>query len=164
MTRNRLFVAGAFIGVFMLHLFYSVNTHARVYKNWVQMQDVNFIFLYFQRLDFLMGLSCALAVAFTVYAIIQFIALNKNCLEGVVGGATLSGIIYFLGCFLVGCCGSPMLIVYAGLFGPAFLRFTKPLIFLFTALSVLIGVCWIKRKAKTGVVCQTGFKRCQIKR
>jgi len=153
MSRNRLFIIIAFISVFTLHLLFSVNKNMQIYNNWVQMQDVNFLSLYFQRLDFFIGLSYALAIAFTVYAIIKFIALNKNCLEGVVGGATLTGIIYFLGCFLIGCCGSPMLVVYLGLLGPKFLGFTKPLVFLFTIISVLIGIYWIKKKARTANSC-----------
>ena len=153
MSRNRLYIVVAFISVFTLHLFFLVNKNMRIYNNWAQMQDMNFFSLYFQRQDYFIGLSYALAVAFTVYAIIRFIELNKKCLEGVVGGVTLTGIIYFFGCFLIGCCGSPMLVVYMGLLGPKFLGFTKPLVFLFTIVSVLIGLYWIKRKAMTANSC-----------
>lgn len=149
MSKNRFYVFVAFFCVFALHLAYSVNRSMQIYSDWVQMQNVNFVVLYFQRLDFFLGLSYALAVAFTVYAVTQFVSLNRNCLKGVVGGVTLTGAIYFFGCFLIGCCGSPMLIVYMGLLGPKFLGVTKPLVFLFTAISVLVGFYWIKRKAKS---------------
>ena len=38
------------------------------------------------------------------------------------GGITLSGFLAVAGCYLLGCCGSPMLAVYMSLFGVSFLR------------------------------------------
>lgn len=153
MNRNHFFIAIAFVGVFVSYLFFSVNKNIQIYNNWVQMQDVNFVSLYFQQLDFFLGLSYALAVAFTVYAFFQFMILNKNCVGGVIGGITLTGLLYFLGCFLIGCCGSPMLVVYLGVFGSSVLGFTKPLVFIITLISVGIGYFWIKKKAKSPTKC-----------
>ncbi len=117
------------------------------------MQDANFVLMYFQQLDFFIGLSYALAISFTVYAFFQFMALNKQCVEGVIGGITLTGLLYFLGCFLIGCCGSPMLVVYLGFFGSSVLGFTKPLVFVITLISVTVGYFWIKKKAKNPKKC-----------
>jgi hypothetical protein len=50
------------------------------------------------------------------------------------------------GCFLPGCCGSPMLPIYLSLLGPWFLPWAKPLSAILTALSILLGIWWIRRK------------------
>jgi len=46
-----------------------------------------------------------------------------------------------------------MLIVYLGLWGSKFLGFTKPLILIFTLISVIVGYFWIKKKGKTQDIC-----------
>jgi hypothetical protein len=95
--------------------------------------------LYFLEKEYFLGLSYALAIAFTVFAISRLkINRNKGFL-GVFSGVSLSAALYTFGCFLIGCCGSPMAIVYAGLFGSSFFGFTKPFIFLITSLSVVLG-------------------------
>jgi len=66
-----------------------------------------------------------------------------------VGGVTLTGILYVGGCFLLGCCGSPMLTVYLSLFGSSFLGITKPLVATITTVSVVIGYFWIEKKSKS---------------
>ena len=82
---------------------------------------------YFERQDFLLGLSYAITAAFTVYAIVNFLEKRKSGIAGTIGGFTLAGILYFTGCFLTGCCGSPMLTVYLSLFGSSILGIAKPL-------------------------------------
>ena len=75
------------------------------------------------------------------------------------GGISLIGVLYFAGCFLLGCCGSPMLIVYLNLFGASFLGFTKPIVLALTVVSITLGYLWMERRAKTACVacaCETG--------
>ncbi len=62
-----------------------------------------------------------------------------------VGGATFSGLLAFFGCYLTGCCGSPMLIVYLNLFGAGFLPFAKPFLAALTTLSLLGTWWWMNR-------------------
>jgi len=92
--------------------------------------------LYFKDGEYFLGLSFAVAIAFTVFAISKVKKDKKKGFIGVLGGTSLSAGLYAFGCFLVGCCGSPMIVIYAGLFGSSFLGFTKPLIFGVTVLSI----------------------------
>jgi hypothetical protein len=93
-------------------------------------------------------LSYALAVAFTIFAVSR-VKFNRNKgIYGVFGGISLSAALYSFGCFLIGCCGSPMAIVYMGLFGSSFLGFTKPIIFVVTSFSVALGYWRITRIPK----------------
>ena len=67
------------------------------------------------------------------------------------GGVTVTGLFAVLGCFLIGCCGSPMLAVYIAFFGLSFLSIAKPLIFLATTLSAVGGGLWLCRHARCDV-------------
>lgn len=110
------------------------------------MSEVNFLRVYFERSEFLIGASYALAISFSVYGLIRFLENQKTGIRGLVGGITLTGVLYVAGCFLIGCCGSPMLAVYLTLFGSSFLGFTKPLTFGLTLASIVIGYIWMEKK------------------
>jgi hypothetical protein len=100
-----------------------------------------------------LGVSYGLAAAFAAYCLTQLYQYRKRAVAGAVGGLTLVGFLYAAGCFLLGCCGSPMLAVYVGLFGSRFAGFAKPLVFAITAVSVGIGYILVTRKmAKAGHV------------
>ncbi len=101
---------------------------------------------YFSQNNYTLGLSYGMAVSFTAYALMKFSRSKKCAAAGLAGGLTLSGLLYASGCFLLGCCGSPMLSVYISLFGTRALGFTKPLVFLFTAISVGAGYIWLQKK------------------
>ena len=96
-----------------------------------------------------LGLSYGVAASFVAFSLARLIEFRRRGVAGAVGGLTLTGILYATGCFLLGCCGSPMLAVYVGLFGPRFLGFTGPIVFGFTVLSVAIGFVWVTRKTRT---------------
>ncbi len=66
------------------------------------------------------------------------------------GGATLSGVAAAAGCFLSGCCGSPMLGVYLSLFGASFLPWAKPLVALLTTAMIAGSYWWMRRKEARG--------------
>ncbi len=95
-----------------------------------------------------MGLSYALAAAFTVYSFMRFSRGQRGGLSGAIGGITMTGVLYFGGCFLLGCCGSPMLAVYLSLFGSSYAGFTKPIVLVVTVVS--IGLSWLWMQRKTG--------------
>jgi len=158
---NQFYPPTAFIVVFLSHLSYTVWKAETIAKQWVRVDNVSTLSRYFTHYDFFMGLSYSLAAAFTVYALQKFLINRKGSASGLLGGITLTGILAVGGCFLLGCCGSPMLAVYLGLFGASFLGFTKPLVFVLTAASVGIGFYWLNKKMKNsddscgcGVPCQ----------
>lgn len=141
----------AFILVFIFHMAYSVWRASQILQQWAQPENLSLSLLYFKQQHYFLSFSYALAGAFTVYAFLKLLYNRKSGVAGagLIGGITLTAILYTAGCFLLGCCGSPMLAVYLSLFGSSFLGFTKPLIAAITTISVLIGYFWIERKSKT---------------
>lgn len=146
MRKKTLYPLAVFAGVFILQAAYSIWKDAQISKQWAQVEDTNLLSLYLARQDYFLGFSYALAGAFTVYAFLRFLEGRKRGATGVLGGVTLTGLLYLGGCFLLGCCGSPMLAVYLGLFGSSFLGFAKPLVLMITTASVSIGYLWLEKK------------------
>ncbi|UCE74512.1 MAG: hypothetical protein JSV56_02085 [Methanomassiliicoccales archaeon] len=159
MRKKILYPLIAFVVVFILHATYSILQGIQISKQWVQIEDITPLSLYFERHDYFLGISYALAGAFTIYAFLKFLEGRRNGVAGVLGGVTLTSILYFSGCFLLGCCGSPMLAVYLGLFGSSFLGFTKPLVLIITSTSVVIGYLWMEKKTRTLKSCCIGDEK-----
>ena len=57
------------------------------------------------------------------------------------------------GCFLIGCCGSPMLAVYLSLFGAKALGLGKPFMALVTLVSVGCGYWCLSRRLARESTC-----------
>lgn len=147
--------------VLFLHASYTIAESRRLAERWETMREVNYLALYIARNEYFVGGSYALAVAFSIYALLRFVESRANGLVGVLGGMTLTGILYIGGCFLLGCCGSPMLAVYLTLFGSSFLGFTKPLIFTLTLTSVVVGYFWMERNSRSTDACVREDDRCK---
>jgi hypothetical protein len=93
--------------------------------------------MYFQDGEYYFGLSYALAIAFTLFAFSRIKIDRKKGATGFFGGITFSALLATFGCFMTGCCGSPMAIVYINMFGSSYLNVAKPLMFVITLLSVV---------------------------
>ncbi len=143
--KRTLYPVMAFFGVFILHGAYSLWAAAR----WVSLDNAPVISRYLAEQDYFMGMSYGLAAAFTVYSFMRFTGGQRGGLGGTIGGLTMTGILYFAGCFLLGCCGSPMLAVYLSLFGSSYAGFTKPIVLIVTILSIGLSWLWMQRKAGT---------------
>lgn len=147
--RKRLFISLiSFGGIFSLHLTYWVWNNFRIASKWVQIEDINHFHLYFSHQEYFLGISYGLAASFTIYAVTKFRENHRRSVGGMVGGVTLTGILAVAGCFLIGCCGSPMMVVYLSLFGSSFLKFSKLLVLILTLTSVIIGYIWMEKKNK----------------
>jgi hypothetical protein len=109
--------------------------------------------IYFEQQNYLLSIAYALALSFTVYAFLKVSESRKCGMTGIAGGITLTGLIYAAACFLLGCCGSPMLTVYIALFGASALGFRKPLVLSLTLLSVSAGFIWLYKKTRTRAEC-----------
>lgn len=141
-----------FVAVFGLHFGVVSWQHSRVAAQWVRISsapDPSAWARYLERGDFWFGHSYALATTFTAFALALTIRQRRRAASGVVGGMTLMGVLYGAGCFLIGCCGSPMLAVYLSLFGASVLGFLKPLVAIVTTLSVVASGIVIARRART---------------
>jgi hypothetical protein len=93
--------------------------------------------MYFQDREYYFGLSYALAIAFTLFAFSRIKIDRKKGATGFFGGITFSALLATFGCFIIGCCGSPMAIVYINMFGSSYLNVAKPLMLAITFLSVI---------------------------
>ena len=95
-----------------------------------------------------LGASYALSAAFTVYALLIFRENRRKAAAGAVGGLAAMGILYSVGCFALGCCGSPMLPIYLSLLGGKVAGLGGPLMFGLTVLSVGIGFLILRRRER----------------
>ena len=152
MNRSGLAVmAVVFAAVFGLHFGLVSWQQAQVAAQWVRVSSAPGISAwerYVERGDYWFGYSYALAAAFTVFAFAMTIRQSRRAASGVVGGVTFLGVLYGAGCFLIGCCGSPMLAVYLSLFGSSILGFLKPIVAAITTLSVVVSAVLILRRAR----------------
>jgi hypothetical protein len=100
---------------------------------------------YLETQGYWLGYSYALSLAFAAAALRRY-REERFCSAKTLafGGVTLSGFLALAGCFLVGCCGSPMLVVYLSLFGAGFLHLAKPLVAVVTTLSIIGAWWWMK--------------------
>lgn len=113
---------------------------------------------YLERKDYYAGYSYGLAAGFTAFALTLSLRRRRRALGGVAGGFTLMGVLYGAGCFLIGCCGSPMLAIYLSVFGGTILGFLKPLMALITTAAVLVsGIIVVRRsRAASCASCSPG--------
>jgi hypothetical protein len=141
----------AFAVVFAAHFGYHAWQEARVASQWVVVDSVERSSAwarYVERQDFYLGYSYALAAAFTVFAVLFGVHQRRREVGGILGGVTLIGGLYAAGCFLIGCCGSPMLVVYLSLFGASFLGVIKPIVAGITTLSIALSGLYIIRRSR----------------
>lgn len=101
--------------------------------------------------DYWIGGSYGLAGAFGVWCFLGILRMRREALAASASGLTLSGLLWAGVCFLTGCCGSPMLPIYLGLFGPQFMGVTKPLTFGLTLLSIVVGYAWMLKRAQRAI-------------
>ncbi len=108
---------------------------------------------YLETKSYWLGYSYALSLAFVAAALRRY-RKERFCSAKTlaIGGVTLSGFLALAGCFLVGCCGSPMLVIYLSLFGVWFLPLAKPLVAVVTTLSIIGAWWWMQRRHRQVIV------------
>jgi len=151
-TRTTLVVClFVFVGVFVSHVGYHAWREAHVAAKWVALEGIErpgAWSRYAERQEYFLGYSYALAASFTAFAVMVAIQQRRREVDGILGGVTLMGGLYAAGCFLVGCCGSPMLAVYLSLFGASFLGAVKPIVAGITTLSVVLSTVFLVRRSR----------------
>jgi hypothetical protein len=141
-----------FVAVLVGHFLFSTRQPA-VAENgvWASYQfdaaEVSRVSRYLGPGGYWLGLSYALAGTFAAWCFSRVVRLRREALAVSASGLTLSGVLWAGVCFLTGCCGSPMLPVYLGLFGPKFVDVTKPLTFGVTLVSIGVGYAWMVKRA-----------------
>jgi hypothetical protein len=96
------------------------------------------------------GYSYGLSLAFAAVALRRYreakFCKTKNL---AIGGFTLTGFLAVMGCYLIGCCGSPMLVVYLNLFGATFFPLAKPLLAVLTTLTIVAVWLWLNYRIRS---------------
>lgn len=102
---------------------------------------------YIESQSYFIGFSYSLSLAFAAWALRHY-REERLCASRTLAvcGISFSGFLAVVGCYLLACCGSPMLIVYLNLFGTAFLPFAKSFVALFTLASVTVAAWWLIRR------------------
>lgn len=128
-----------FIVVFALHMLYFALTEGSC-------EGIAWHTKYIREQEYSLGISYALSLGFVIFAFLKFKENRKRAWKAALGGGIFAVILWFL-CFLFGCCGSPMLIVYLNLLGIAGLRVPKLMILLVTIIFIALGYLWLIRKS-----------------
>ncbi|MHC4447661.1 MAG: hypothetical protein ACYSXF_07785 [Planctomycetota bacterium] len=153
LLRRWLLPLGVFAAVVLVHFIWSGFFPERdpAQDRWLSVDSASpsWLHSYVEAQRYWLGYAYALPVAFAAAAWRRYRELRLCGARNLaMGGVTLSGFLSVAGCFLVGCCGSPMLGVYLSLFGAAFLPFTKPLIATITTLFIVASYLWMRRRIR----------------
>ena len=148
----------AFVLVFGLHAFYVRHLSRLPVEGWAPETAIADNGLwgfrpYIQARDYFTSYSYALPLAFAVVALRRYRQCRQQRLcaarNVAIGSVTWSGFLAASGCFLLGCCGSPMMGVYLSLFGASFLPVVKPLVAGLTTLMIAGSYWWMVRRTRT---------------
>ena len=131
-----------FITVFLLHLLYFKLTEGTC-------GGIPWFQKYIKEQEHFLGISYALSFAFMAFAFLKFKENRKRAWKAAIGGGLLAVVLWFL-CFLFGCCGSPMLIVYLNLIGLSSLKISKLALLVMTIIFIGIGYIWLIKKSSKG--------------
>ena len=162
MILTRLIPAGVFVAIFVAHAVYVGACAASAPPGWTDFGISAHVIgplglgAYWRGQDYFIGFSYALAAAFATWALSRSILFRQGRIVSAgaaAGGVTLLGALMAGGCFLIGCCGSPMLAVYLSLFGAKALGLGKPLMALVTLVSVSCGYWYFSRCLARGSTC-----------
>jgi hypothetical protein len=141
-----------FVGNFVwINLFRDVEPEQSAWMAAPAVESVSWLKRYADGEYYYMGYAYALSFSFAVYALLMFVSSRVAATGRIaLGGIGLSGFLAAFGCFMIGCCGSPMLAVYLSLFGASFMPFAKPFVALLTTLLIVASWFWLRRKNRSG--------------
>lgn len=165
-VRRAALPAAVLAAVFLIHFLWLglFPENGEIRKEWVslpQSTSVSWLRSYIETGSYWLGLSYALSLAFAAVALRRY-RENRMCAARnlAVGGVTLSGALAVGGCYLLGCCGSPMLAVYAGLLGAKFLPWAKPLVAILTTAMIVGAYGWMTHRQRKRQAASKGDCPC----
>ena len=151
-----------FVAIFVGHALYLCSVEASPPSGWndygVSGNGAGFLGLgtYWRGQDYFISFSYALGAGFATWALSRCVLpsrARRAAAGAAAGSLTLVGVLMAGSCFLIGCCGSPMLAVYITLFGAKAMGIGKPLTALVTLGSVSCGYWCLSRRLARGSVC-----------
>jgi hypothetical protein len=140
-----------FVAVFAGHVLYVRHLASAPQKVWADdfNPSANFWQTYIVSQDYFVSFSYALSASFAVWATARFVYVRRRSAAiGAFGGVSFVTILAAAGCFLIGCCGSPMLPIYISLFGASAAGIGKPLMALITLISIGAGYLYVLRQPR----------------
>jgi hypothetical protein len=142
----------AFVAVFVGHVLYLRYLTIAPQKHWADdfTPSVSFWRSYIISQDYFVSFSYALSASFAVWATARFMYFRRRAAVGAFGGVSLVTFLAAAGCFLIGCCGSPMLPIYVSLFGSKAAGIGKPLMALISLISIGSGYLYVVRRPQCG--------------
>lgn len=146
-----LFGAVAFVAVFLGHVLYLRYLNSAPQRGWADNfnPSASFWQSYITGQDYFVSFSYALSAGFAVWAIARFMYSHRRAAAvGAFGGVSLVTLLAAAGCFLIGCCGSPMLVIYVSLFGSKAAGIGKPLMALISLVSICGGYLYVVRHSE----------------
>ena len=141
--------AAAFAAVFVGHALYLRFLTSASQKVWADnfTPSVSFWQGYIISQDYFVSFSYALSASFAIWATARFVYSRRRAAAiGAFGGVSLVTFLAATGCFLIGCCGSPMLPIYISLFGSQAAGIGKPLMALISLISIGGGYLYVVRR------------------
>jgi hypothetical protein len=159
---RRLLPVVVFLAIFVVHALYVGSRAVSPPSGWTDDGVISNaagsfgLRAYWLGQDYFIGFSYGLGAAFATWALghCVFSGRQRSIAAGAAAsGITFVGILMAGGCFLIGCCGSPMLAVYVALFGAQAMGIGKPLTALVTLGSVSCGYWCLSRRLARGTVC-----------
>lgn len=155
------FVVVVLVHFCWLNVFPEQNPAQSRWATVLPVEEPSWINRYVEGQNYWLGYSYALSLAFAAVAFRRYREKNSISAKTLAfGGITFSGFIAFAGCFLLGCCGSPMLAVYLSLFGAGFLPLAKPLIAVLTTVFVGTSWWWMSRSKPGDQLCKDSGEIC----
>jgi hypothetical protein len=139
----------SFVAVFVGHVLYLRYLTSAPQKDWADNfnPSVSFWRNYIISQDYFVSFSYALSASFGVWATARFVYSRRRAAAvGAFGGLSLVTLLAAAGCFLIGCCGSPMLPIYVSLFGSKAAGIGKPLMALISLISIGGGYLYVARQ------------------
>jgi hypothetical protein len=157
LARDSLLPLGVFAATVAVHYFWTGRPPepVAVESPWAALptEEPSRLAAYLESGGYWLAWSYGISFAFAAVALRRFLRRRTAASGGAaVGGATFSGLLAFFGCYLTGCCGSPMLVVYLNLFGAGFLPFARPFVAGVTTLSIAGAWWWMGRADRDGKV------------
>ena len=139
----------AFAAVFVGHVLYLQYLTNASQKDWADNFNLSVSFWqsYIISQDYFVSFSSALSASFAMWATARFVYSRRRAAAiGAFGGVSLVALLAAAGCFLIGCCGSPMLPIYISLFGSKAAGIGKPFMALISLISIGGGYLYVMRR------------------
>lgn len=150
-----------FIVVMVIHFISTgYSPYEEAQSQWIEIEsNVSLWKKYLNAQDYYLGFSYAISFAFSALAFCTYQERSScNSSKFAFGGLGFSGGLAVAGCFLVGCCGSPMLVVYSSVLGMKYANMAKPFIAGVTTLIIVLCWIWMKKKFLPPEILSEGCK------